>query len=284
MSFAATINGSSGCNCCGGGGVCGLLCSTRGGIAALCGWPEFGTPSSPPKAYRVGTMTGTVSGNLYDLPDCTILDHSDSCTFSSVCSYDKATCAQSSSGGTQCEVNGGDLPPSPPSCGLLVGTCNYSLAVTKVQQKLTPTGVCCGPEGSEYRKASGSQTFTLSQEDTEADAIDRILAGPHGIWSDFGPSAQCEAQYQERTSGFNFGYIEAKYKITAYGLVSFSDYSAKVTLYRRPYGVGDFEVFEERTSTITADENGFYEGPEETVTNDEGFETYAGACSIGSVF
>src|SRR5947208_505607 len=109
MAFKAKIKGSDG-RCCCGGGVCIIFCSVRGGLASLCGKPEYVSPSVPPKKYRSIASGGTGAGNLYDNSDCTGFNHEDSCTYSGTLTYDKDTCATSHTGSVACEIAGVGQP------------------------------------------------------------------------------------------------------------------------------------------------------------------------------
>jgi hypothetical protein len=82
---------------------------------------------------------------------------------------------------------------------------------------------------------SGSSTLTLSSEDTEDDAIARVLAGPGGTWSDYGVGM---SEWELRTTGSSFRYYQARFRVVKSGLVPNHSYSAKVSLSRYNYRTG----------------------------------------------
>lgn len=42
-----------------------IACSTRGGVAEICGWPEFSTPSNPVRRYKRQTRTRSRGGAVF---------------------------------------------------------------------------------------------------------------------------------------------------------------------------------------------------------------------------
>lgn len=57
-----------GCDC--GGASCQINCRSKAENAELCGYPEFGTPSDPPKKYRKKVWAGTMFTGSWSVPGC----------------------------------------------------------------------------------------------------------------------------------------------------------------------------------------------------------------------
>lgn len=66
---------------------CNFQCQSKTGVATLCGWPEFGTPSSPPKKYRKRDVQGS-SGPQGKMLHCEI--PGSDCTISIPCPRSKS--------------------------------------------------------------------------------------------------------------------------------------------------------------------------------------------------
>ncbi len=56
------------CDC--GGAGCAILCRSKAENAELCGYPEFGAPSDPPKKYRKKTWAGTMKSAEWSVAGC----------------------------------------------------------------------------------------------------------------------------------------------------------------------------------------------------------------------
>lgn len=123
----------------------------------------------------------------------------------------------------------------------------------------------------------------LQSEDTDEDALARLLAGPGGTWSawqvvDDGTNgtcinpACCRAAWEIRTDK-TFVYREAEWRATIEGLAVGTEVTIKITTFRKPYGPGPYDELqvEEYIETANGDGKAIATG---TVLNDEGFETY----------
>lgn len=299
MSFSITVPGP--CACCQSTGTCFIECGIRGGTYALIGLDEFTDPfalpfpiaaSQPPKRYRRGVFTGNTY--MYDSGvSCAVDDGAgrQTQTYSGLCFYDKNTGLITAQTGKVRTVLSGCYGTSDQTDDLNCGGNLRSgariplktLSTTHCQAKGIGCnlGLCSGGSLPNFADPARIADYQYDQEDTEQDAIDRLFLGPAGDWSTYAPDSQCLAQYPTR-GAFSFtGVIrEARYRIKASGLSSFSVYDTKVQIWRRPYGVGDFVLFAQDEDTITADDHGFYTGPDVIVPNESGFETYAAGCSI----
>lgn len=138
------------------------------------------------------------------------------------------------------------------------------------------------PVPGDFRK------YELTIEDTEADAIARLQAATSfGSWIASGgigcagtPPPCCLAKYQSRTTGFDIAYADAEARVTATGLSPSVGYTAKIELYRRPYGSGSFAHYQTATVTGVSDGSGNLTTTTATVTNTKGYETYAATSSL----
>ena len=209
-----------------------------------------------------GTITngGTATGNLYN----TITNTLDSVAATGLSSVDDALTR--------------------------LGAGNFATAVDAATTHQLPTS------GSVVRITAGVNLWrrvvggplvdTLSDEDSDADAITRLLAGAGGTWGSWigtgdgtggtcVPSSCCLARWEERTTDFDFEYHEAEWRVQRTGLTPSASYSIRVHLYRRAFGVGAYVLFGYQTFGAMTDGAGNLDvdGP---VDNEQGFETYAG--------
>jgi len=93
-------------------------------------------------------------------------------------------------------------------------------------------GLCCG-SGHGIRFTGGGELYTLSMEDTEAMAIDRL----GDTWADPVGTGEKKTFYEQRTTGFSFAVRRCRlhgYTWTAsiYGL----PVEISAPLYKYPYG------------------------------------------------
>ena len=284
------------CPCCGGCVVTTVSCGLRGGVATLCGFSEFlTTPSSPPKKYRNIKPEGKPYICYYGNSSCTG-------TLDTVDSYDLDGADELIYNASTCEVNTGHYThyvnsDHPSTCGystsgtatvevegvFSIGAASETTANSVITRTLTTcevvfdNGATCNAAGFDYYHIYGSQKQTLSIEDTESDALSRLLAGPGGTWSSYS-GGPCVAGYEIRTSGFSFHYNEARWRAQATGLTPGTNYTTYIQYWRRPYGTGSYTLFQTVIVYGTADGTGLL-SIDGDVPNDKGYETYAAAGS-----
>lgn len=222
--------------------------------------------------------------------------------YAGYCLYDADTCgltsatteaSATSSPGPTCDTLTPGAPGATgctPFAPFTVRT-DFTLTSTPTQNTWHYNAGCTLYPGFFYRKLFGEDvTATLSIEDTDDDAIARLLAGAGGIWSSWTPVGDgtggtcinyvcCLARYEERTTGFTFTYQESQYRVEKTGLIPSTLYYAHVEIWRRPFGSGSYVSFETLVVSGTTDGSGnlLIEGD---VPNDIGFETYAQSASI----
>jgi hypothetical protein len=259
----------------------------RSGTATLCGIAEFTAPSTPPIAYRTQTLSSTNNGVagcqynagcaapgvnggfrytaqgqfVYSAVDCSTVN---TMTESFYPSDGASFCGTSPTPSSTTPM----LQPWQPS--------NISTAV----QTLTPNtntwtypGTCSGSN----QIFNGNAIATLSNPDTEADAIVRLQATTAWVPAvGFGfcatPPSCCLASWQIRT-GLSFFYGDCQFSINATGLPANTRVCGAVDIFRRVYGVPPYVLFE----TIFV--NGATDGAGNLaltgdVPNARGFETY----------
>lgn len=286
VTLTATTPGP--CACCGVGGAV-MSCRTRGGTATLIGCPEFGTPSVPPRSYRRTDGSGSHTSSLFSDGGCTapIGGSSVTCVATYWLQYDAVTGAITTGGNNTCNgVPGpGITACAPPPANICWET------YTPISQTVwisVPTVNCCNMGDGTWRKNGGTDhlTITLSDEDTETDAISRLLAGAGGTWSAYtqvgdGTGATCLAtscclaQYAQRTTGFTFAYGEAQFKAVMTLLDPTTAYVATFQVYRRLQGSSDpWVLLLESAFGFTTDGSGNYTITDQDVPNLEGYETY----------
>jgi hypothetical protein len=129
---------------------------------------------------------------------------------------------------------------------------------------------------------------TLSEEDTEADAIARLLApqpwsgiGGTPVGSGIGgtcvDSSCCQAHYYDRTPGFGFAYREAQWRVNLSGVTP-GKVCATVTYFRREAGAigAPWQVYGAGGVQVIVGAGGTGTSAWVDVPNDLGWETYAG--------
>lgn len=257
----------------------GMECRTRGGTASLCGYSEWtGYESTPPKKYRLLSQGGAYTFVFYtDLTCATPTGAPDIvCTWAGTCSYNSSTCAETQ-GGTQ-DCGGGPVT----NCGNLGSDFTPGSAdttTTSVNLDAIVTGTCRTGGGSQGKYSAASQYAHLTVEDTESQAITRLLAGAGGTWSSWSAasSTTCLARWESRTSGFSLTYQEAQWRIVFTGLTASTRYEVDVKMYRRTYGSGSYALYQTVTTEGTSDGSGNLTLSGD-VPNAVGYETYA-SCS-----
>lgn len=171
-----------------------LECRVKGGTATICGWDEY-VPSVPAKKYRLRTRSGSlvithkISDNCTGTTECTeTLTFGDSC-YKPGCSFGGGSGSSTYDGGC-----GGD-PYENVGCADVTEVAESGqVTVTKTATTRTATGnsSCSSTDSFHSRFTSGEQVSTLSEEDTEEDAIDRLLAATD--WGSWTPSGSAEGQ------------------------------------------------------------------------------------------
>lgn len=252
------ISGKTGpdCPCCHPGCITGSFsCETRGGDAFLCGIPEYNSPSTPPKFYGTQTPVGAVSVNAT------------TDTYSGTYDTDLVDCVTTNTQNRERCNPGGCIPGLRPLAPWFdtFGFSEWIRATNQTQDSYT------GPGFVGADNLTGNATATLTNEDTDDNAIVRLLND-----SDWGPCTGipcCLAQWQVRT-GQDFIYNEARWALTFSGLNPGQRYGSIVETFRRVYGVGSYVPFQTIMVTGTADGTGnlVING---IVPNEIGFQTFA---------
>lgn len=294
MSDVVITGHADACVCCGNLQAATLSCRIRGGTATLCGYSEYsGYASTPPKKYRRKTYSGVITSTARSGCGTGTLIYCDETTYSGYRLYDLSNCATSLTALQQYRTS--DCFPNTCALGSITNftppedwsnfagvTSTFSATVWSQDGNgnCYATAACSAGFGI----ADGTRTQTLSDEDTNDDAIARLLAGSGGTWGSWivqgatgctgSPPSCCLARYQERTSGFSFIYQESQFRVTASGLDPSTSYNARVEIYRRTYGSGSYALYQTMIVSDTTDGSGNFSADGD-VPNDEGFESYA---------
>jgi len=280
--------------CC--GTSSGLQCRTRGGTASLIGYSEYTTPSTPAKKYLVQTYTSDRARCSRNTNCAGSIQGSDSFIGNEVCTYNSTTAALTSTGSTVTRQTFGSCPATS-IISTAAANCSrssldsggfWNYTTQNATSKITEAGACGINESGYYSTPTGGETLTLTSEDTETNAVTRLLAGSGGTWGSFttvgdGTSGTClntvccNAKQQTRTTGFTFNYTESSWRVNRSGLTASTTYTIKVTYYRRTYGdTGAGSAFAEYTGTASTDGAGVLLTTAVNVPLASGFETYAG--------
>lgn len=268
-------------------------CRQRGGTATVCGFSEVtGHASSPPKKYRTLTGSGISFRCNYSDSGCSIISGSDAFSFSGSANYSEVNCALTDNSLERVFVDHGFCPSTTQiSTVSVIGNQNviltgnelngYNQFLSGYQNIITGKGVCFVPSDPHAGSiATGSVSVILSNEDTDQDAIDRLIASTS--WPGFSlcttPETCCLARYEQRT-GFSFNYIESEFNFRASGFRALSEHTIQYDVYRRLYGSGSYVKFSTITDIVVADSSGniSYVG---SVPNIQGYESYVANPSI----
>jgi hypothetical protein len=272
--IAAVSHGSEVDPCCCGGN-CGIDCRSRGGTAALVGWEEFADPSSPPKKYLKKTFSGfTEECSSFADSSCASSIGFERQVYSGECTFDpdtglvSITTAKvenySQSIPNNCTTVGDlvseggicDLPHPPwPTDSI----CLFSATLTPTLNQRIGKGECCDTLTSGWRVGGGTAAATLTEEDTEDDAIGRLLADLSWPADDEGWLVQgsdecgecCISRHGLRTGdGFSFAYQESQYR--AHHLIPVGEFrTVAVQILRR--AIGEVAWAEYATHEFTAE-------------------------------
>ena len=219
-----------------------LLYSYRGGTASLIGFDEFTDISTPPKKYLIKTFNGSDQPWRGSWPDCATRTPLDRMTqggsnnYSIDGSYSYTSWVAKNGEIQYTNVGGVGI------CYGIIGGgyCRTTTANQTLWQTIGSWDVsqqCCTPDGTIYYTHSETATVTLSHEDTESNAINRLLNS--ASWSPW-QSTPIYPYYQQRTSGFNFLYREVRTKtITTEKYNPGINYKLSYTIQRRTYGSSD---------------------------------------------
>ena len=134
------------------------------------------------------------------------------------------------------------------------------------------------------RVAPLTATDTLSDEDTEANAITRLLAGGGGTWSSWAVpgGGTCAASYEQQTTLFTFGYTEAQFRVSITGLSASTAYHIAVKIYRKPYGSGSYTFVSTNIYGFTTDGAGAYQFSDD-VPILKGYDTAVETAALGGI-
>lgn len=282
----------SACECASNG--CVLECQSKTAIAELCGFAEFGdTPSVPPKKYRKCTFSGAEHGDVYDSLDCS---HATGAFFDIVLSgaaeLSATTCALLTMGTQSTSTDGNapvviNLTDPLDLCSAAAHPCADTVSVNPTSCALSATGACC-PSSSDTAQIhpTDTRTQTLSEEDTEIDAINRASAALPWTASD---CAASPAFWTQRGAGdFTFAFRSVQVRGRAGhtpqpALIVGHDYEITIGYYRRVLGSAGPFLF------LATDVVSLHASHTEEVTdwqdvpNEAGWETAALTCAIADV-
>ena len=266
---------------CAAGPCPGITCRTRGGLAQMLGFPEICQPSQPPRLYLRRAYSGS---NLLEQFSTGACSGSPIATaspgFSGAEQYDRTTGAYSSNA----TFTDGATPISAAECGTFVG-CESTLTATRTMASITGRNTCCFVAGT-WRKARGSRTQTLSEEDTEQDAINRLLLTPAGAWGAWsgtvGSTSSCAAWWAPRgLDATHFAYQECEIRVN--GETAFDPglaMTAVLRYYRAPYGTTNFQFYGDEEVGFFVDASGRVSEVIAVVPNTKGYITYAVGCGL----
>lgn len=249
-----------------------FFCRTRGGTASLCGFSELTSPSTPPKKYLVQSYDGHMHADTYALNTCAppVIDTTDD-TISGQFSYSSIDCSTTNTGNLHHVTSQGVNENVPFGPGIIGPNCGMTYSLTQTQETRDGDTTTCCPSGGGGGHYTGNTTITLSAEDTELNAITRLLVA--NDWTEWTEESTCTASYEERTA-FTFDYVEAQFRVDISGLAPSLPFSILVDIYRRSFGIDPYILFDTIQIDGTADVSGNAQVTQD-VPNEIGFDTYA---------
>ena len=274
VTFYAVLAGSNCLPCCNGtANYINVDCRTIGGTASMCGFTEYTSPSTPPKYYLIETLSGsdTICGWFNPDTTCsaaqpnvvTAHDFTGAITYNAAnCSYvntkSRATGTTGATSGTPCVhiATSGSTALGPGFFGFTVSVCAYSDITTQTRNDRTYDGVCC-PVGAPAsgRTVTGTVSSQLSNEDTDANAIARLLASSnYSAWANLSVPS-CSSNYQARSSN-SFTYQEAQYRANV-SAANTHAYTLMAELWRAPSGFSNYALYSYQITPFTTNATGF---------------------------
>lgn len=167
--------------------------------------------------------------------------------------------------------------------------CNRTVTRTQTVGRREGTGACCSSL-SDWVRATGAMVWELSEPDSEAAAIGRLLAGAGGVWGGWtvvgsglgqcAASSCCRASWEARGAGqFSFAYQESEYRVTSAGNTPGFSVTLRVRFFRKPTGAPDtaYVYAAEDQHVVTPDSEGVAQASG-TVPITQGYDTYVASC------
>lgn len=221
----------------------------RGGTYTLVGKNEYAChASTPPKKYRRWTVTGSFEQIEYLDEACTnprVLPFI--YTYSGSNTWDDD--GNETVGVSQVLTQNGVVISTTPISTTISSPCDPDTCFVtnnwaSAQVIQTGTGDCCA--GMFFPTAQTGIVFlTLTEEDTDQDAIDRMLAaeGPYGPFLACGGFPCGQAKQTVRTSGFSADYIEGQFQVAGSSFPVSTSLNAKLTFRRTNLSTSDVDYF-----------------------------------------
>lgn len=214
----------------------------QGGTATLIGFPEYGTPSSPPDMYLQRALSGSSNFNHYPNTTCTSADCTELFVYGGTCSYDAAT-GVLTTGGTKI-ISGtcsGWVPGVVNVCtvGAVTAIFGEYETLTTTTRRVQSTFTCFVSGGESANESVCDKLETISVKDTEANAISRLLGSTSfGGYATASAQGDAKSEYQQRTTTIDFAYQVCEYKLLGTGLTPSHLYNGSCGIYRRLWGSG----------------------------------------------
>ncbi len=110
--------------------------------------------------------------------------------------------------------------------------------ITQTEKTSTGSETCVGASAP-WLKAQGEVVQTLTVEDTEEDALARMLTGSWSAWGAISTQGDEKASYATRTTGFTFVSTASQWRVSKTGLLASHNYGGITKVYRRAVGTSD---------------------------------------------
>lgn len=242
----------------------GVQCRSRSGSYTLIGYDEFVNPSVPPRRYKTVVLSGQLRKNIGYCPitfeGCDFSTVKSTYTVSGSCGY-RPDGTRFSNGSLRVVSDLGTTVSD--TCDLVSPSTYVCMDEIKTRTSITKQGqgaACTSPDdftiSGSYFRIFGSQTKSLSSEDTESAAIARIARTI--VWSDWRPvsggNACCASRSKRGAGQFSGAWTEAELKLTAKG-APHATAVVEITLVQRPLA-GGAAIEEKPNVTIYCDSAG----------------------------
>jgi hypothetical protein len=229
----------------------------RSGVASLVGHSEYTSASTPPKKYRVKAFTGVAEGRLYSDAGCTNLVFTNTDTHSGASTYDVVTGSVTNTGQF---VRTGTESSTTSITEINPFTAGGDTAVlTRLTKGITNPLTAVAFEGNYFKRPSVPTALaTLSIEDTDADAVTRLLATSPTFtdWSAAASFPAAAADYDARTTGFTFDYEQTQLRANYTGMPASWPFKVRVRIARVNIATGAISTTQTLNFNPTADGSG----------------------------
>lgn len=243
--------GSGCCACeqqvspCACGGGCVLQCRSVSGVAELCGYNEFASPSVPPRRYRRAELTRDFEHAQWSGTTCEGTSSGGAVyTGGGANTIDAMTCAETRGAWTKSQLSGGPTAPTVPaatpvSCSP-ADTCEMTRTCTQTTLWEVGKDACCDDPapGTNRRADRGVRGWVLSEPDMDEDALARAVPQDANEWPVIDCAEAVSFRTQRGAGQFAFTFRSVQVRAAISNPVAGGIYNITVYTVERPLASG----------------------------------------------